>query len=764
MKNLIIIGGGHLQVPLIQKSSAMGIRSIVFDVNEHAQGMQICDQPIKMSTHDIDGCVRTAKTLKNSYDIHGVITVGTDASMAVAAIANALNLPGNRYSSAKNATNKVLMRTALQKHKLAVPTFQAVWSLSEARQAVLDKIGLPAVLKPAENMGSRGVIKINSHRQLMTAIKEAKMYAPTGEMIIEKYLPGPELSVDALVFKNKIWITGVADRIFSNNPHYFIEFGHNMPSQLPLPLIQEAEDTMKQAMRALEITTGGAKGDLKLTPQGFYIGEIAARLSGGFMSSHTYPLASNVDLYSAAIRIALGNFPFSAAEERIIEERSYLNGTAIERSICVHAGKISELQGIEEIQAKHGIKHVYIKRNKKDIVPILKNNLDKLGHIVAVGKTVAEAELKIQQALSQSLKIEIDRSYGIHWPTVEKNARARFGSQICWVCKICDGQHCASGVPGMGGIGKMNSFKDNITAFQEIKILPEYIREHNPHPDCSVELFGRILEHPIMGAPLTGTTTNMKLNLSEYTFAKDLLSSYRENGSIAWVGDGASPKKFKEIAKAVEEEDGFAIIIFKPRSDVSLLQERFAKASALNAVAIGMDIDAIGFKTMRLKNQSTSARDLNHLRMIREMTPLPFILKGIMSPRDAQLALEVGADCIVVSNHGGRVLDDMPGTARVLARIVATVKQRIPVIVDGGIRSGEDVCKAISLGANAVLVGRPSAIAVVGGGKPAVHYLLNDYRQGLLRAMQLCGAKNLNELSPRFLFNVATKEPIIKTD
>jgi isopentenyl diphosphate isomerase/L-lactate dehydrogenase-like FMN-dependent dehydrogenase len=131
---------------------------------------------------------------------------------------------------------------------------------------------------------------------------------------------------------------------------------------------------------------------------------------------------------------------------------------------------------------------------------------------------------------------------------------------------------------------------------------------------------------------------------------------------------------------------------------------------------------------------------------------VPVILKGVMTVQDARLAVKAGAAGIVVSNHGGRVLDHTPGTAEVLPAIAAAVKGKIKIFVDGGIRSGADVLKMLALGAEAVLVGRPMAIAAVGGGKEGVALLLNQYADELRTAMIYGGCRSLDEVSPSVLY------------
>ena len=135
-KNLIVIGGGILQVPLIETALEMGLAPVVFDMSESAPGMQLAERRVLMSTRDIDGCVREARKLRELMPLHGAITAGTDASRSVAAIAGALELPGIRFADAEAASNKVLMRKRLRKHSVPVPDFASVWSVKEAREAM----------------------------------------------------------------------------------------------------------------------------------------------------------------------------------------------------------------------------------------------------------------------------------------------------------------------------------------------------------------------------------------------------------------------------------------------------------------------------------------------------------------------------------------------------------------------------------------------------------------------------------------------------
>jgi len=306
-KTIMFIGGGLLQVPAIIAAKKMGLRVIVTDCNPEAPGMKAADIPIVMSTRDIEGSVRISKAQNEITPISAVLTVGTDASMTVAAVANTLNLPGIKFEDAEAATNKIKMRMRFKEHEVPSPKFLPVWSLSDAKKA--GKIlGFPCVIKPSDNMGARGVMLIDNLNQISDAFKFAKNASPSGEIIMEEYMEGPELSIDAVIYNNEITFTGIADRIIEHPP-YFIETGHNMPSALSDDVLRQAREVMKKGIRALGITIGAAKGDIKITKNGPMIGELAARLSGGFMSAYTYPLSTGVNLMRAVIEIALGQEP-----------------------------------------------------------------------------------------------------------------------------------------------------------------------------------------------------------------------------------------------------------------------------------------------------------------------------------------------------------------------------------------------------------------------------------------------------------------------
>lgn len=735
-----------MQLPLIQTARTMNLKTLVADMNPDSLGFRISDEKIIMSTKDVEGMVREAKRYAAEKPIHGVVTAGTDASMTVAAVANSLGLPGIRFVDAEACSNKVKMRKRLLEHNVPIPKFAEVWNIQDARDA-LDYLSFPLVIKPADNMGARGVIKVENREGLQAAFKHAKKFCPTGELILEEFMAGPEVSVDALSFNGKFRITGIADRIIEREP-YFIEVGHNMPSCLDSHILNEVETVMFAGMKALGISLGAGKGDIKITPDGVKVGEIAARLSGGFMSAFTYPLSTGVNLNRAAILIAMGEEPDNL--------EPVLHKISIERSLITKPGKLLSISGVEEAKRLDGVNEIFIQSQPGDIIREPTNNIEKTGHVIITRDTLEECEETFSQ-LNQIIRMDVDEVYGITEKEMHQNARLRFGREVCWVCKVCDGKDCASGVPGMGGVGVMETFRDNSRALEEYQIMPSYIRE-NITPITASEFLGKRLSVPIMSAPMTGATTNMNVEMSDAEYSSVVLKSFAEMDSIAWLGDGATPTKYKSILDEMSAFPTSGILVCKPREDEGLIRERMQEAERIGILAIGMDVDAVNFKTMAMKKLPSITRDIKTLERIRSFTKLPFILKGIMNPQDAILAMEGGFAGIVVSNHGGRVLDGLPGTARVLPSIVDAIRKKgrrkgeFQITVDGGVRSGMDVFKMLALGADSVLIGRPVAISAIGGDSPGVKFLIRKYSEELTQTMALTGASSLDEINFSMLF------------
>ena len=333
--------------------------------------------------------------------------------------------------------------------------------------------------------------------------------------------------------------------------------------------------------------------------------------------------------------------------------------------------------------------------------------------------------------------------------TVREQAREQLKG-FCRVCPVCDGRACAGEVPGMGGVGTGGAFKANMEALARVRLNMRTM--HNvKEPDLTWTLWGKKLSMPILVAPITGSSYNMGGKMTEEEFIAEMVAGAINAGTLCMTGDGADPRMFDSGLKAGAENKGGTIAIIKPRAQ-DVVAGHLRAAEKAGVLATGMDIDGAGLVTMAMKGQPVGPKTFAEMQAVIAATKLPFIVKGVMTADEADEAVRAGAGAIVVSNHGGRVLDFTPGAAEVLPAIVERVKGKAIIFVDGGVRSGADVLKLLALGANAVLVGRPLVIAAFGGGREGVALCLNQLKGELLQAMLLTGTADVKNVTASILY------------
>jgi len=319
----------------------------------------------------------------------------------------------------------------------------------------------------------------------------------------------------------------------------------------------------------------------------------------------------------------------------------------------------------------------------------------------------------------------------------------------CRVCPECDGVACAGEVPGMGGIGSGQSFKNNFIALQKIQLNMRTF--HNvKKPGTSITLWGEKLSVPVLSAATGGTTYNMGLKgkMTDAEYIDAMLGGCRMAGTIGLAADGiGDPLDVFEVRlKAVKKYNGRAIVTIKPKTQEEIIK-RIRLIEEAGALAFAVDIDSAGRAARALPGQIVEPKTPAQLRELARSTRLPFIVKGIMTVEEAEMAVDAGAAGIVVSNHGGRVLDYTPGSAEVLPRIADKVKGKTVIFYDGTMKYGTDVLKVIALGADAVLAGRHLLRAAVGGGKDGVALFVNKMRTELVDSMVLTGTADIRKVS-----------------
>ena len=314
----------------------------------------------------------------------------------------------------------------------------------------------------------------------------------------------------------------------------------------------------------------------------------------------------------------------------------------------------------------------------------------------------------------------------------------------CRVCPECNGKACKGEIPGLGGIGNGSSFTVCREYLSRVKVLMNLVYEPG-ELDTSIELFGRRFAMPIFMAPIGGMDSNYNGYMTDEDFANMSIRGMVESGSLAFTPDGFYDSLFELQLPIIKDAGGFAVPTIKPWETDKLLS-KIRQAEEANALAVACDMDSCGNILLKKADKPVYPMSQNTLAHIVQSTALPFIPKGIMTADAAVRCADAGCYGIVVSSHGGRVMEDAPAPCSMLPEIREAVGDRIKVFVDGGIRSGMDVFKCLALGADAVLIGRPYVIAAHGGGQDGVVLYSKKLLQELRDVMVMTGCRSLLDI------------------
>ena len=315
----------------------------------------------------------------------------------------------------------------------------------------------------------------------------------------------------------------------------------------------------------------------------------------------------------------------------------------------------------------------------------------------------------------------------------------------CRVCRECNGITCRGEIPGPGGKGTGSGFIHSYEYLARVKLKMDTLYEAKGQ-DTSIRLFGREFAFPIFAAPIGAIQTNYSDHHNELSYARAVVSGTVAAGCAAFTGDGVREDFFTDPLTAIKEAGGVGVPTIKPwKKDEVLHKIRLAEEAG--TMAIAMDIDAAGLVILTAAGKPVQPKGVAELSEIIGSTKLPFIIKGIMTPDAAIKAAQAGAYGIVVSNHGGRVLDHTPAPCEVLPEIRRAVGDKVKIFVDGAIRTGVDVFKAIALGADAVLIGRPYVVAAFGGDAKGVTLYTKKLGSELAETMIMTGCSTLSDIT-----------------
>ncbi len=316
------------------------------------------------------------------------------------------------------------------------------------------------------------------------------------------------------------------------------------------------------------------------------------------------------------------------------------------------------------------------------------------------------------------------------------------------------------------GAGDERTVRWNEEAYQQLR-LRQRVLEDVSHLDTRIKLFGRERPHPILLSP----TSNHQLAHPEGEVAT--ARGAGQAGATMIVSTFAD-KPLEEIARAASQPLWHATYLMKDRGRTRDWLQR-AEEAGCEAICIPIDSPVVGardreHRTYRFPREPVSFLDYpadywrfpatwKDIEWLHAQSKLPMVLKGILDPDDAEHAIRVGAAAVFVSNHGGRNLDTLPATIDALPAVVDRVAGRVPVLVDGGIRRGTDVLKALAVGATAVAIGRPYLYGLAVSGAAGVRGVVNVLRNELEMAMALTGKPTIASIDRSLILPAAAGLP-----
>lgn len=402
MKTVLFVGAGRHQRRAIAQARAWGLHVVAVDRNPDAPGLEEADVAEVVDFSDVDAVIEVARR----HAVDGVLTISADRAVpVVAAVAEALGLPGIGTETAYVMTQKIAMRRVLADAGVPQPEFAAVRNVHEG-YAALERVGLPAVLKPADSGGQRGVFRLESADDLERHLHVALAESPTDEAIIESYVEGLELNGLVIVRDGEAFPLTLSDRLRPPGLGFGVGWIHVYPSTIYGDQLEEAERVAVHAVHALGLRDGIAFPQLLATDDGrVLVIEVAARIPGGQMADLARH-AVGVDLIDIALKQALGEeVPDELAQPRFMQPLAIRFLTAAPGPLPT--GKVTEIGSLEKVSAFPGVVQADVYLSVGETIRPVQLDGDRRGYVIAVADTNVEA-LERAEAAAQLVDVVVE--------------------------------------------------------------------------------------------------------------------------------------------------------------------------------------------------------------------------------------------------------------------------------------------------------------------------------------------------------------------
>lgn len=404
---ILLVGAGVEQVSAIQLAQALGLSVVAVDGSPAAPGLVLANEGFCLDIRDVDALAALAK----EKEVAGVFSHAVEIPHIVATVCERLGLPGLAPEVAWRATNKLLRYQCFQEYGVPCPLFRVARSVEDA-MAQAPSLGYPFVMKPLDCAGARGVRLVHSLDDIKEAFHWTMQFSREQVVLLEEYLEGPEISTESVIVDGRIVTTGFADRNYQKKrifDPYFIEDGHTIPSCIAQTDRRAVLYVIEQAIRALGINWGVAKGDVILTERGPVVFEMAARTSGGRFCADMVPLATGVQILKPLIQMAVGD-PVDQGDLEPTFHRA-----AAQRFIFPSPGEILSIEGIARARRLPGIYDVVLRPDVRvgGVIKPFTHHGDRIGHVIASGETREEAVARAEEAV-RTIQINTAHPVGVH--------------------------------------------------------------------------------------------------------------------------------------------------------------------------------------------------------------------------------------------------------------------------------------------------------------------------------------------------------------
>lgn len=398
MKSIFILGASRLQVPAIKKAKEKGLFVYVLDYDPDAVGIKYADKFLEISTIDREAVYNAALEYKPDF----IITSTSDMPVRTVSWVNEqLGKPTDiSYEGSIIATDKIAMRNRMKECGVPIPEYHEIHYLKEFLECA-EKMPDRFILKPADNAASRGVVLIdkNKNPNFEEIYKYTSQYSRGGGVLLEEFMEGPEVSVESYTVNGEPHIITITDKMVTELP-FFVELGHTEPSRLSLEQQDDIKRVAVAAIKTIGMREGPNHTEIKVTPSGAKLVEIAARLGGDFITSKLVPLSTGVDMIECSFATLLG--------EEVKCQKTLTRGSAI-RFIQGEKGVLSRIDGVDEALGMPGVQEVELYMKPGDSIKRPENSSDRIGHVIAIGKNADEAAKNAERALSKiHIRMELD--------------------------------------------------------------------------------------------------------------------------------------------------------------------------------------------------------------------------------------------------------------------------------------------------------------------------------------------------------------------